>query len=540
MIPKHTLAAAHQDSGPEAYTPLWFRISSLLLVAVAIILLVVVVGDRVYTSNLSVSALVAVLLALVCAGFLHVRAWYEERKGTFATEREFTSVCQHALDGILILDDRGVCLDANPAAFALLGAPPAVLIGHSFAQFYADRQQFERQWQTFLERTYQRGQAQLLRPNGSKVFVHYTGAANYLPGRHVVILCDTTERVEAQDSLRASEQRLRQISDNISEIFWTLDTSTKKVLSVNRAYESITGRSLDSIVQDPMSYTDLIHPGDRVRVLAKLEEAMHTGHLNEEFRILRPDGQVRWVWVNGAQVRNGVNTIHEMVGSALDITARKHADAQVAQHLAAAEAAREQAETARAEAEALRKATLALTQNLRMDAVLDTLLRYLREIVPYDLASVILTETDGRLFVARESPPAPANRPVVTLETNQSVLAQRVLFLKKSVHLSDTREETDWGDIKPFANIRCWIGVPLVVSDAVLGLLSIGKTHPQTFTTEHFRLAKSLAIPAAVAIHNARLYEWAEIYAAERQSLLNKADASRSTATRESDRLRSC
>jgi GAF domain-containing protein len=63
-----------------------------------------------------------------------------------------------------------------------------------------------------------------------------------------------------------------------------------------------------------------------------------------------------------------------------------------------------------------------------------------------------------------------------------------------------------------------------VVSDNVLGLLSIGKAQPRAFTPEHFRLAKSLAVPAAVAIHNARLYEWAQIYAAERQTLLKKIE----------------
>jgi len=55
-------------------------------------------------------------------------------------------------------------------------------------------------------------------------------------------------------------------------------------------------------------------------------------------------------------------------------------------------------------------------------------------------------------------------------------------------------------------------------------LLSIGSASPRTLTTEHFRRAKSLAIPAAIAIQNARLYEWAEIYAAERQQLLKQTD----------------
>ena len=106
--------------------------------------------------------------------------------------------------------------------------------------------------------------------------------------------------------------------------------------------------------------------------------------------------------LRGPRCENG--NIRWLVGTAQDVTARKIAEELVADHLAAAEAAR-------AEAEALRKATLALTQNLRMDAVLDTLLRYLFEIVPYDSASVILTEEDSRLFVAREAPPAPSTNP---------------------------------------------------------------------------------------------------------------------------------
>jgi len=96
------------------------------------------------------------------------------------------------------------------------------------------------------------------------------------------------------------------------------------------------------------------------------------------------------------------------------------------------------------------------------------------------------------------------------------------MLLKKSVYLADTREESEGRENKAIGNVRSWIAVPLVVSDNVLGLLSIGKTEPRAFTPEHFRLAKPLAVPAAAAIRNAWLYEWAQIYAAERQTLLKK------------------
>ncbi len=132
--------------------------------------------------------------------------------------------------------------------------------------------------------------------------------------------------------------------DGGEEVFWLLDASTKKVLAVNRAYEALTGRTLESIERNPSSYEDLIHPTDRVRVLAKLEEAVHSGHFDEEFRIVRTDGATRWVWVKGSAVPTPDNTIRQLFGTALDITSRKLADAQVAEHLLTAQAARAEAE----------------------------------------------------------------------------------------------------------------------------------------------------------------------------------------------------
>jgi len=526
MTSKLIFGKLRPDFVPAARAPMWFRAGSILLIAFAASLVVLALGRRVYTSNLEVAALIAVLLAQVCAGILYACGWLEDRKGIDATEREFTSIFLHVLDGILILDDSGVCLDANPAAFAILGAPPAVLVSHCFDEFFKDPQQFQRQWQMFLRNSNHRWRTELVRADGSRVFAQCTLSANYLPGRHVMILCNITECVEAQQSARESHNLYQQMADNIEEVFWLLDASTKKVVAVNRAYEKLTGRSLESIERNPSSYEDLIHPADRVRVLARLEDAVHTGRFDEEFRIVRADGAVRWVWVKGNPVPAPDDVVRQLFGTALDITARKLADAQVAEHLLTAQAARAEAESASSEAEALRKATLALTQNLRMDAVLDTLLQTLFHIVPYEMASVILTEENERLFVAREAPPASANRPVVTLEVGDNALLQRVLVMKKGLHLADTREETEWRDHKALAGVRSWIAVPLVASETVLGLFSIGSKLPRAFTTEHFRLAKLLAIPAAVAIHNARLYEWAQIYAAERQSLLRKLDES--------------
>ena len=79
----------------------------------------------------------------------------------------------------------------------------------------------------------------------------------------------------------------------------------------------------------------------------------------------------------------------------------------------------------------------------------------------------------------------------MTIEAAENLFLQRALVERKSISLADTREEAEWSPIKPLAQIRSWLCVPLVASDAVLGVLSIGKRNPGWFTAEHFRLAKS-------------------------------------------------
>jgi GAF domain-containing protein len=110
----------------------------------------------------------------------------------------------------------------------------------------------------------------------------------------------------------------------------------------------------------------------------------------------------------------------------------------------------------------------------------------------------------------------------VTLAARDQPLLERVLMEHKSIWLPDALKEAEWREHPAFADTRCWIGVPLLASGQVLGILSLGSCTPGEFTIEHLRLAKSLAIPAAVAIQTARLHERAEIYGAELRSRLKQ------------------
>jgi len=242
-------------------------------------------------------------------------------------------------------------------------------------------------------------------------------------------------------------------------------------------------------------------------VISRLSETVFSGWFDEEFRFTRADGTVRWIWAKGFPVPSEGET-QWLVGTAQDITSRKQAEMKIAEQLDAVEAAR-------AEAEALRKATLALSQNLAMDALLDTLLECIGELVPFDKASVLFVEDAAHVMVARELTPSGASRAGFVLSALDNFYLQKILFEHRAVALSDTANEADWRDVSPFDHTRAWMGIPLLDAGTVIGILSLSARTPATFTTEHLRLAKNLAVSAAVAIQYARTHERAEIYAAE-------------------------
>jgi PAS domain S-box-containing protein len=494
--------------------PIWLRRCSIVTLLASIGLLPVSLFAYNCNPTFAVTLVPWLLVALSFAIFLNIFSFRhlcrEHREADRAfrdTDCEFSSIFQNVLDGILIVDSEGDCLDVNPAAASILRIPINKLIGQNIGCFLADHTAFARRWKSFLAGKSERGRAQLVASDGTVVFVDFAATAHYLPGRHVLIFCDVTERTYAEVARRQSEERFQLMANNIQEIFWMLDANTLEVTYINPAYAAVTGHDVRSLQKNPTSYRELIHPEDRIRVLSRLQELANSGTLDEEFRFIRADGQVRWVWAKGVLVLTRDGT-YWLVGTGQDITSRKQAEMKITEQLDAVEAAR-------AETEALRKSTLALSQNLAMDSVLDTLLQCVAELVPFDKATIIFVEDGSELMVAREAPRNMPKRIGLTFRADGNPCLQRVLFEKRAILLQDVAKESGWCDMQPLEHLHSWLGIPLLAAGQVLGIMSLGMHSPRAFTAEHLRIAKSLAVPAAVAIQNARVHERAEIYAAE-------------------------
>jgi PAS domain S-box-containing protein len=145
------------------------------------------------------------------------------------------------------------------------------------------------------------------------------------------------DRRLAQEALIEREAKFHEIADNIQEIFWMVDAVTLQAIYVNPAFEQITGRTSASLLDDPLSYREIIHPDDRARVLGRLDELRNTGKLDEEFRITRTDGTIRWLEAQGFRVPDSEGNIYRLAGVAQDITERKQSEAKLREYEKAVE-----------------------------------------------------------------------------------------------------------------------------------------------------------------------------------------------------------
>ena len=134
------------------------------------------------------------------------------------------------------------------------------------------------------------------------------------------------ERLRVESSLRESEARFRQLAENIREVFWLSTADKSRIIYVSPGYELIWGRSCQSLYDAPRDWLDAIHPEDRSRAFDAALVDQQSGAYDQEYRIVRPDGGIRWIRDRAFPVRDTEGEIYRIAGIADDITARKQAE----------------------------------------------------------------------------------------------------------------------------------------------------------------------------------------------------------------------
>jgi len=146
--------------------------------------------------------------------------------------------------------------------------------------------------------------------------------------RMVGVNMDITQRKEAEAALAASEERFRTMVSTIDDVFWIESRNPDRLIYVSPAFERLTGRKPEELYADIDVWLECIHPDDRPLARESFQRVAEEGSFTTEYRVIRTDGEERWVRDRGYVVPTPSGVVERTTGVATDITERKQAERQ--------------------------------------------------------------------------------------------------------------------------------------------------------------------------------------------------------------------
>jgi PAS domain S-box-containing protein len=264
-------------------------------------------------------------------------------------EADFRRAIETAIvEGVATVDLQGRQSYVNPAFCRMLGWSAEELVGATPPFVYWPPEEIDTITQAFhhcLENDHpvQGLELRFMRRNGKRFDVLLlTAPLHDGQGKITAWLAsiyDITERKQTEAALRQSEERFREIAQTISQLFFVRSATTGEFIYISPAYERIWGRSCESLYQNPQSWVEAIHPDDRPLVTQSVAQQFAGHSVKREYRIVRSDGEIRWIFAQIDLVRNQAGDPLHFIGSAVDISDRKQAELALQQAKAAAETA---------------------------------------------------------------------------------------------------------------------------------------------------------------------------------------------------------
>jgi PAS domain S-box-containing protein len=255
------------------------------------------------------------------------------------SEARLRGITDSAQDAIIMMDPAGSISFWNPAAEAILGYRAEEAIGKHLHTLLTPQRYLPAHRAAFPEFLRSgRGNAigktvelAARRKDGREIAIDLSLSAVSMSGQwHAVgILRDITYRKQAEQDLRNSEEKFRQLAENVREVFFITTPEGDRIIYISPAYEPIWGRTCDSLYQSPMSWAEAIHPGDREQARLLAVRQLRGEPIDSEYRIRTPDGQEKWIRSRTSPIRNEAGELIRIAGIAEEITERKRYEAEL-------------------------------------------------------------------------------------------------------------------------------------------------------------------------------------------------------------------
>jgi PAS domain S-box-containing protein len=245
-----------------------------------------------------------------------------------ASEEHYRRLIDILPDAICLISPQGRLISVNSQAVAMLGYEQASeLLNKSVFDLIPSSERIKADMSILKNRIIRNVEYTMLKKNGEPVQVELSATVTSdKEGQTAGLVCvarDITRRKQAEKVLRDSEERFRQLADNIREVFWMTDVPKDRMIYVSPAYEEIWGRTVENLYASPQDWINAIHPEDRSRVSESALTKQISGKYDEVYRIVRPDGSVRWVQDRAFPILDEFKKVYRVCGIAEDITERK-------------------------------------------------------------------------------------------------------------------------------------------------------------------------------------------------------------------------
>ena len=242
---------------------------------------------------------------------------------------QYRAAFEGAFDAVYILNDEARIVKANPSAADLYGLDLAELRGRSIMEFLPEKYDSDEVQNFLQENDTEPGTVTIVTAEGAEREIEISSAANIVPGQHLITARDVTERVEQQQTLEETTQRLQAIVETCPDPILAIDDEGEIQLW-NEAAEDLFGYQSEEVVGNSILSLDLHDDGQESQIIEQFQQAM-AGEQLRDFEIERQtrSGEPIHLSVSTAPLRGEAGSITGLMALARDITEQKRREAEL-------------------------------------------------------------------------------------------------------------------------------------------------------------------------------------------------------------------